>query len=723
MLISQLLRANAASLQIFVEALVIVMIESGLLLYACIQLQAKSREKDVVSVLGVKSTVDALNRQLELVNEDLTTSIKSKDEFLLNVSHDLRNPMNILLGNIELAAANLNDKKLGNYLENAKISGELLTFLVNNLIDAGKLQKKQLDMAPVPTNTFTFIERTWATCKMIIQRKNLEGQVFIDKSIPESLLVDSHRLMQILLNLVSNSAKFTSRGGILVIISWVKQTDFNESIMTKTPDELFKQAFNPYDSNDKTESNITPNEKPLTQVSSLSTFDSMDADPVLPTAEEMSSNTSINPDKYANQTTYKTLSYLELMKRYYKLDCNFPRFPDVHHHFNNENMPNPVTYDPRYPPNKNGFLKIEVKDTGCGMKPEDVDKLFKRFSQPGAKPEAEYRQIGTGLGLWLSECLCQAMGGAVRGYSNEGQGSTFVAAIKCQLATITNKEKQGARIQRALVVDDISSNRNLNRYFLESYGVQVTDVAASGLEAFEIYAKKGNRYFDLIFMDVDMPIMNGPAASEKIREHETKFHWKPVIITIITGAMAKEDCTQLMNPRGNIRIDYVFQKPFSLHQCRDLIEQLNSVARTRGLASTTGVDRNSKKCKKGSVLIVDDDQFNTKILLDYLTKRNIPTILASNGKEAVEKFKQFHLDIKLIFMDHQMPIMNGCQATERIRVLIEENLWQNIKIIGLTGNTSEDFKYACKQSGMNAVICKPLAQEQLQKVIDNFYMC
>jgi signal transduction histidine kinase/DNA-binding response OmpR family regulator len=645
--------------------------------------------------------------------------MKGKDDFLLNVSHELRNPMNILLGNLELAIANPKDINMPNYLDNAKASGELLTYMINNMLDAGKLQGKKLELTPMPTNTFTFIERTWSTCKMLLQRKNLEGQVFVEKTIPESLLVDSHRLMQILLNLVSNSAKFTTKGGILMIVSWVKAAEFNESILAKTPDELFKLVFNQYDSDTLASSNDAPEKPKVKCVNFAPIGQNMSTD------EELTHNPTISPQKYSNVTVYKTLSCLELMKKYYKLDYNFPRFPNVHHHISS----NPAdatqqSNDPRSNQPKAGFLKIEIKDTGCGMTEETASHLFKKFSQ--VENFAVHRQIGTGLGLWITHSLCENMGGGVKAYGESEGGATFVATIKCQPASSV-RGKGGKRIQRALVVDDIVTNQRLNKYFLERYGVEVPDIAANGLEAFEIYAKKGNKYFDLIFMDMDMPIKSGADATEKIRHYEKKFNWQPVIVTIITGACTKEECEKFMDPAGNVRANYVFQKPFGMHQCRDLIEQLNnqrtsqlSIGPKSNAAKSVG-EMSIKKHSRKLVLIVDDDKFNTQLLSEYLSKQKIETMIACNGKDALEKYKLHYAEIKLMFIDCEMPIMNGYEATKRIRGLIDENIWPDTKIVGLTGNASEECKTKCRKVGMHSVITKPINYDYLQNALDDLF--
>jgi CheY-like chemotaxis protein len=478
-------------------------------------------------------------------------------------------------------------------------------------------------------------------------------------------------------------------------------------------------AFNSYDVDNLTSPDHIP-DKPSTKLITDEPIDAFKRNqaPNMGTDEDILTRLTVSPSKYSSVTIYKTLGYLELMKKFYKLDYNFPRFPNVHHHLNQEDQPNTIS---QLKQSKDGFLKIEVKDTGCGMNEVDLHRLFKRFSQVGSV--AVHRQIGTGLGLWITHSLCEGMGGSVKAYSEPGKGSTFVAVMKSQAAA-SNKGKGGFKIQKAMVVDDIVTNQKLNSHFLERYGVQVADIASNGLEAFESYTKKGDRFFDLIFMDIDMPVMSGSEATEKIRVHEKKYHWKPVLIAIITGACTKAECDRFLDPKGSIRANYVFQKPFSLHQCRDLIEQLNNQSRPSHGDSNdhkTSGNNSSQKIKRKVVLIVDDDKFNVKLLSDYLNKQKIETIVANNGKNAIEKYKQFYLDIKMIFMDCEMPVMNGLEATRIIRTLIDDNIWPDLKIVGLTGNATDESKLKCKKAGMNSVITKPISYSILQNTIDSFY--
>jgi signal transduction histidine kinase/CheY-like chemotaxis protein len=715
-LTKKLLYSQQQQLREGVQAMMISCIECGLLVFLSFVFQIGSREKYLVQVYGNKKNVSDLNDKLENMNGELSKGIKNKDDFLLNISHELRNPINTLLGNLELAMAASKDAILSGYLENAKFSGELLTFLINNLLDAGKLQNQKLEITPVPTNTLKFIERTWSACRLLIQKKNLEGQIFIQKTIPERLLVDAHRLTQILLNLVSNATKFTVSGGILIIVSWIKEDDYNEQeALTKTPNELFDLAFNAYNRDCITEFNDFPKQQKNPNADEI-----YRAGYNMSTDEELADNNSaMTPNKYSNVTVYKTFSYLELMKLYYKLDYNFPKFANVHHVPNTLIQPSHIN-DPSQKHNENGYLKIEVKDTGSGMTPESAMNIFKKYSQIEVMPG---RHIGTGLGLWITHNLCTNMGGDIKAFGEPNVGSTFVATIKCKNAVSTNGRGNN-RIQRAMVVDDIVANQRLNKYFLETQGVQVTDLAFNGLEAFEIYAKKGNKFFDMIYMDIDMPIKSGSEAIKKIRDYERRFRWRPVIMTIITGACSREECETFKDPQGEVRADFVFQKPFGLHQCIDLIEQLNNQSEpsegSDNVRSSEEPSNPGKKCKRHLVLIIDDDTPNVKLMTEFLSKQGVESISASNGKDGVEKYRNFHADIKLIIMDTHMPVMDGFTATEKIRELIDENIWPNIKIVALTANANDDSKKKCRKAGMNLIVTKPISYGFLQSVIDKY---
>jgi signal transduction histidine kinase len=143
--------------------------------------QIISNRNAILQLFMEKDKLLGFNIKYAEINEELTRTIKDKDDFLLSFSHELRNPLNILLGNLELSHMTSTENSDHKYLDNAKISGELLAFLINNLLDAGKLQNRNLEVTTTPINVSSFIEKIWSVSKMTLQRKKLVWSAFFCK--------------------------------------------------------------------------------------------------------------------------------------------------------------------------------------------------------------------------------------------------------------------------------------------------------------------------------------------------------------------------------------------------------------------------------------------------------------------------------------------------------------------------------------------------------------
>jgi signal transduction histidine kinase/CheY-like chemotaxis protein len=624
-----------------------------------------------------KNEVMNLNAKYLLLNDELTKTLKGKDDFLLSISHELRNPLNILLGNLELAQSTCQDEATNNHLETAKGSGELLCFLINNLLDAGKMQSKSLEITATPTHIPKYIEKSWSILKMLIQRKNLVAELYVDKRMPSSLNLDPHRVLQILFNLISNASKFTVKGGVTVFISWVSQCNFNEELLGKKFatdfDDISAQCFpSPGDSMVITDLTSPPSNQ--RRVSYASPF-------------------------VAKQSHYKSLGSLEIMNDFYRLDGNSKQLPEI------------------FPRSKfvaggQGFLRIEVHDTGCGIETDKLELLFKKFSQVSS--DTTYQQLGTGLGLWITKNLCTSMGGDLKVYSEPHKGSTFVATFSSPQSSVPQPNSKTSGVpnrgsKKALVVEDLKNNAEIHQYYLNKCNYEVTDIATNGVEAVEIYKNRGNQYFDVIFMDIDMPIMPGNIACQLIREHERNMKWKRTMIVIITGHCNKEDHDAYLDPQGAYQADYLFIKPLSMQLCRDL---LTSASTTTSSKPAFG--------KSYTILIVDDDKFNIRIIEEYLKKLDLDGIAAYNGEEAIKLFIAYHQNIDLILMDCQMDVMDGYTATNNILRMCKQKQWTAPPIIGLTGLAGINTQKLCLDVGMTSVIHKPLSFSLFQTTLEQY---
>ena len=514
----------------------------------------ESRKWLIKKVMEQQQSLELANKELSLKNSKLETSLKANETFLLSVSHELRNPLNAVLGNMDLALMNKSiDLLVKGFILNAKSSGEMLLHLINNLLDFGKLENSSLETSANPTNTLAFMEKVWSSIKILIQKKGLEGKMYLDKCLPEILCFDHHRLMQIIFNLVGNATKFTDKGTITIIFSWIKEKNelMDKELFSQTSifETIFPKVIAETEFLDSSQN--TPNTNSWN-------FDEMPF-----SKSDVIMNKIRN---YSSSSNYRTLTALRNKQKFYQVDTDTLNFPKS---INNRNLI----------AEENGFLKIEIKDSGWGMTKNDLTKLFQKFTQVGSNNEI--KKLGSGLGLWITKHLCTSMGGDIKVLSEIGKGSVFIVAIKCSTVAQNdikiNKTLPSLSTDclRALVVDDMKMNQEINKFFLQKCGVNMIDIAANGQEAYDIFCNRGKNYFDIIFMDLDMPVMDGKTSSIKIRQYEKQHNWNSVMLIIITGNCNKKDYDEYLNKDGPIKANNIFSKPFTFVQCWDLITQLH----------------------------------------------------------------------------------------------------------------------------------------------------
>ena len=689
-LIQLILKASVEEQIICIQKLLNLTIMISLLFIALFSVLITSNVKKIVQSSKEFSDLVKENSKLLEENTQMKKTVEGKSNFMLSVSHELRNPLNSVLGNIDLALYNVKSGKLFEKLQNCKISGEILLYLINNILDSGKMENGTLDVSASVINIRQFVNKMWSTTKILIQKKKLTGQLFYATNIPDIILADTHRLMQIMFNIVGNSSKFTTNGYIKVVVSWVKIEVPMEIVLEPTQSGLF------HDYSMKISKNSSKNPNDNEKVLNLNG-----------PAAEIEETYRSNRIREFNIHTLGTLNGNNSKGKVIIIN-------DVEYFFlslDTERID--IRNGKSDPTSTEGYLKFEVIDTGYGMSSESVQKLFTKFGQVGNLIE---RKLGTGIGLWLCQQLCKKMDGDIKAYSKEGIGSTFVMAIKCQVADKTQLQEyqllqleEEHRNLRALVVDDDKVNQEIIRSFVEKCGIHVDEIAANGKIATEIYKNKGNDYFDFVFMDLDMPKMNGKTASMKIREMEDKLRWNPVTLIIVSGNYIEEEVNECLNANGKIRAKFFFPKPFTLNQCKTLLDSFSPIKK---IVSNTLV-----KYTHSKILVVEDDIFNSNILCDFLQTLDLQFITAVNGKEAVKKVQENYKDLSLIFMDCEMPLMGGIDATKAIKVFLKKYNLPDIPIYGLTGHEGKEYHKVCFESGMTKVLTKPISFEKIKSIL------
>ena len=361
-------------------------------------------------------------------------------------------------------------------------------------------------------------------------------------------------------------------------------------------------------------------------------------------------------------------------------------------------------------------LQMSVQDSGIGISAEVQEKLFKPFSQADGSTTRRYG--GTGLGLAISHEIVTQMGGALYCESELGKGSRFFFNVHFEMVPKLDSKKPlpdsdelvGVRV---LIIDDNETNREILERQTASWKM-IAESATSGPEGLLKLkaAHKTGRPFKLVILDMQMPGMDGIEVAKKIKSDPALAHVQILVLT----SMGMRGDGLLVSKAG---ISAYLTKPV---RQSDLYTSLLSINSQREQNDGTHlITRHSIAERKQlkidlNVLIVEDNETNQEVARGMLERMGCDVHLANNGKEAIDLINKHPVDI--IFMDCQMPIMDGYQATAEIRQL--EHVKANSKrtpIIALTANALEGDKEKCLAAGMDDYISKPFNQNEIATML------
>jgi len=352
-------------------------------------------------------------------------------------------------------------------------------------------------------------------------------------------------------------------------------------------------------------------------------------------------------------------------------------------------------------------LTFSVKDTGIGIAPKYLSRLFKPFSQVDTSSTREYE--GTGLGLSICKRLVEIMGGKIWVESELGKGSTFSFTVCFGLQPTNQKQKlvppPDIQHLNVLVVDDCADSRLIMQKMLESFGLQVTSVS-SGEESLTALKENETREepFELVVIDWLMPVLSGIETSKKIRRD-----LKLTIPIILMTAFGKESEMLDAEKAG---INAFLTKP--IHQST----LFNAIMDTFGKKALKIEEKENHITTRASIyknflkgiriLVVEDNLTNQEIALAILEGAGIVVEIADNGKKAVEAVQRSCFDA--VLMDIQMPEMDGYEATKMIR---KNSKFKSLPIIAMTAHAMKGDEEKCLEAGMDGYISKPISQDRL----------
>ena len=356
-----------------------------------------------------------------------------------------------------------------------------------------------------------------------------------------------------------------------------------------------------------------------------------------------------------------------------------------------------------------GRFRFEVRDTGIGISEEQQGRLFQAFQQ--ADTSTTRRFGGTGLGLVIANFLVGKMGGRIQLESHPGQGSRFYFSIETTYEAAPKEHGSLDRLRRVLVVDDHDKNRQLLEAHLEEWGLEVTS-ADNALNAMSALAQSGP--FDAALVDYHMPFVDG---LETIRMMREKMQLSPRELPVVLLHSSTET-SQLQEACRELGVAFQLVKPVKARLLRQYLSQLHQKEAQAEPTSKAGPAPQSPSAPASSVeggplvLVVEDVLLNRELVKNYL--RNLlpgaRIVEAEHGEAALAQYQREKPD--LIFMDIQMPVLSGLEATRHIR---EGD--SGTPIIALTAGAVKEEEAQCRAAGMNDFLTKPLSQDALAEVL------
>jgi CheY-like chemotaxis protein/HPt (histidine-containing phosphotransfer) domain-containing protein len=360
-------------------------------------------------------------------------------------------------------------------------------------------------------------------------------------------------------------------------------------------------------------------------------------------------------------------------------------------------------------------LHMQVRDTGPGIPREKHEAIFDPFRQ--ADSSTTRRHGGTGLGLAISSQIVHLMNGRIWVESEPGRGSTFHFTARFRRGTGARAVQPAALASlaglRVLIVDDNATNRLILLEMLENWGMRATAVnsAADALDALR-HAQEVKDQYALIVLDLMMPDMDGLQLAEQVR---AVAEWDDVRLLLLSSTRS------LLDSRRATRLDIgqTLTKPVKQSDLLDAIAEVMGSAETDAAEAPALAPAADAPKRRLRVLLAEDSPVNQKVALQLLERMGHETVVAGDGREALDALAREQFD--LVLMDVQMPELDGLTATRLLRQR-ERKEGGHVPVVAMTANAMKGDRERCLAAGMDGYLAKPIRAEQFQAAVEHYAM-
>jgi signal transduction histidine kinase/DNA-binding response OmpR family regulator len=365
-------------------------------------------------------------------------------------------------------------------------------------------------------------------------------------------------------------------------------------------------------------------------------------------------------------------------------------------------------------------LELSVTDTGIGIATGEIPRMFEKFEQADGSHTRRYG--GTGLGLAISKNIVELMGGEIGAQSDFGKGSRFFFKVKLPvdasikaMPAIDSAAFDGVRI---LAVDDNAVNRRVLDELMHGWHLRATIVSSAAEAWAELHdsVRMSDRYHAII-MDYHMPDEDGFTLTRRIQA-DSRFASVPVVM------LSSVDCAQADHKAHGARFVAYLSKPVRPSQLMDVLARVLVEAAPAALLKTAHAlkEKESEPAPaqagndtRSPVLVAEDNVVNQLVVQNMICPKSYRAVIADDGAKAVQLFMSERP--AAVLMDVSMPVMDGLEASRRIRKIEGERGWPRTPIIAATAHVLEEDRQRCRDAGMDDFISKPIRKHVLEDML------